>query len=64
VKADALHQLTNIKQGSQPIEAHNAKFMLLVSESGLGEEHGAILTDYYQRSLNTDILKAVWQLRP
>jgi len=64
-KADALYKLNTISQGNNPIEAHNAKFRLLVNESDLDvEENDTVLTNYYQRSLNDHILAAVWKLRP
>jgi hypothetical protein len=63
--ADALYQLKSIHQGSNSIEAHNAKFMLLIIESGLDPStNETVLVDYYQRSLHNDILKDVWKLRP
>jgi Zinc knuckle len=64
-KADALYQLKSVNQGSNSIEAHNAKFLLLVTESGLDvDDNETVLVDAYQRSLNTDILRDVWKLRP
>ena len=64
-KADALYQLKSVNQGSNSIETHNAKFSLLVTESGLDvDDNETVLVDAYQRSLNTDILRDVWKLRP
>jgi hypothetical protein len=63
--ADALYQLKSVNQGGNSIEAHNAKFMLLVIKSGLDIiDNQTVLIDSYQRSLNNNILRDVWKLRP
>jgi hypothetical protein len=63
--ANALYQLKSVQQGGNSIEAHNAKFHLLVIESNLDiNDNQTVLVDYYQRSLDKNILKDVWKLRP
>ena len=64
-KADGLYKLGNIQQGSNSIEAHNAEFKLLISQSGLNvDENNEVLTDYYCRSLKPDILEKCWEASP
>jgi hypothetical protein len=64
-KAEAHHQLSTITQGTHSIQDHNARFSLLVHQSGLTDkENEQILLNYYQRSLNYDLLQEVWRTYP
>jgi hypothetical protein len=64
-KAEALHQIGTITQGLRSIQDHNARFSLLVHQSGLTDaENEQILVNYYQRSLNYDLLQDVWRTYP
>ena len=47
-KADALYELRSIQQGSNPIEIHNSRFKLLISQGELNAiDNQAVLIDYY-----------------
>jgi hypothetical protein len=60
-KEDALEKLTKVKQEHRSIADHNAHFMLLISRSELDpDENNTVLIKYYQKSLNPDLLTAVW----
>jgi hypothetical protein len=64
-KEDALEKLATTKQGNRNLADHNAYFMLLISRSELDpDENNTILIKYYQRSLDSDILTAVWNNNP
>jgi hypothetical protein len=64
-KADALYQLNTIEQGNTPIETHNAKFKLLVSQSGLDRLlNRTVLVNNYQKSINVEILTECWKQMP
>jgi hypothetical protein len=64
-KAEALHQISRITQGTHSIQDHNARFSLLVHQSGLtDQENEQILINYYQKSLNYDLLQEVWKTYP
>jgi hypothetical protein len=57
-----LHQLSTITQGTHSIQDHNARFSLLVQLTD--EENEQILVNYYQKSLNYDLLQEVWRTYP
>jgi hypothetical protein len=60
-KEDALEKLTKAKQGTRSIADHNAYFMLLISRSELdSDENNTVLIKYYQKSLDPDLLTAIW----
>jgi hypothetical protein len=64
-KEDALEKLAITKQGNRNLADHNAYFMLLISRSGLDpDENNTVLIKYYQRSLDPDILTAIWNNNP
>jgi hypothetical protein len=64
-KAEALHQIGTIKQGICSLQDHNARFSLLVHQSGLTDvENEQILVNYYQKSLNYNLLQDVWRTYP
>jgi hypothetical protein len=64
-KEDALEKLATTKQGHRTLADHNAYFMLLISRSELDpDENNTVLIKYYQRSLDPDILTAVWNNNP
>jgi hypothetical protein len=64
-KADALYKIGRITQDGHSIQDHNARFSLLVSQSGLDDEDNeSILINYYQKSLNYDLLQEVWRTYP
>jgi hypothetical protein len=64
-KAKALYQLGKITQGTHLIQDHNARFSLLVHQSELNDEGSEqILINYYQKSLNYDLLQEVWRTYP
>jgi hypothetical protein len=60
-KEKALEALTTTRQGRREIADHNAHFMLLISRSGLDpDENNTVLVKYYQKSLDPELLTAVW----
>jgi hypothetical protein len=64
-KEEALEKLATTKQGHRNLADHNAYFMLLISRSELDpDENNTVLIKYYQRSLDPDILTAVWNNNP
>jgi hypothetical protein len=64
-KAEALYQLGRITQGSHSIQDHNAKFSLLCHQSELTDDGSEqVLINYYQKSLNYDLLQEVWRTYP
>lgn len=64
-KANALYKLSQAIQGKNSIEQHNAYFNLLISKSRLNvNDNYEVLKNYYLKSLNDDLLRAVWMLRP
>jgi hypothetical protein len=64
-KADALYELRSIQQGSKTVESHNAKFKLLVAQSGLSTwNNSEVLVDYYSQSLRPEILEKCWDTYP
>jgi hypothetical protein len=63
--AHALRKLNVIQQGTTTIEAHNAQFSLLVAQTELNVvNNNTILVSYYKKSINTEILTAIWNQRP
>jgi hypothetical protein len=63
--AYALRRLNTIQQGNTSIEAHNAQFALLVAQTELNVvNNNTVLVSYYKKSLNPDILTAIWNQRP
>jgi hypothetical protein len=64
-KAEALYQLGRITQETHSIQDHNARFSLLVHQSELTDEGSEqVLINYYQKSLNYDLLQEVWRTYP
>ena len=64
-KADALYELRGIQQRANTIETHNAKFKLIVAQSGLDVTNNEeVLIDYYCQSLQPEILEKCWEAHP
>jgi len=64
-KADALYKLSNAHQGNNSIQSHNAWFAVMIAQSGLDyRKNYDVLLDYYLKSLDEELLLAVWNIRP
>jgi len=60
-----LYKLNTAHQGANTIEKHNTWFNLTINQSGLNADNNyEVLLNYYQSSLNSDIMEAIWRVRP
>ena len=63
-KADALYKLNTANQGNNSIQNHNARFAVLIAKSGLNQDDNyEILKNDYLKSIDSELLKSVWQIR-
>jgi len=64
-KATTLYRLNTAHQGVNTIERHNTWFNLMINQSGLdADDNYEVLLNYYQSFLNSDIMEAIWKVRP
>jgi hypothetical protein len=58
-KENALHRLTQLKQGKGAVEEHNIEFNLVRDQAGLNDNDNHMLIDVYKKSINPGIARKI-----
>jgi hypothetical protein len=58
-KENALHRLTQLKQGKGAVEEHNIEFNLVRNQAGLNNNDIHMLIDVYKKSINPGIARKI-----
>ena len=61
VQGEAINQIQGLRQGTNSIEDHVARFKVLLTGTGVDEQSPAAL-DYFQRSIRTPLLRKIMDL--
>ena len=61
VQGEAIDEIKTLKQGTNSIEDHVARFKVLLTNTGVDEESPAAL-DYFQRSIRTPLVRKIMDL--